>query len=445
MKQNILKALYKFLAFCARIYLWRTKPFVIWVTGSVGKTNCREVITQVFEQVQGSLNSLPKGEMKSQKNKSLEIYTSPKNYNSELGLVFSIFEIEEYNPGIKNLLKISWEIFKKSLLQKKQYDILVAEYGIDSSGDMDFLLSVMKPDISILTKLDSVHSDNFDRGITELWEDKFKLLLAAKKKSYFNAQDRFSNEHENLLSKHHEKTFIKIQKSQLEKTKNWLRQKFKHSKKDISINLLWEENIQYTILALKVVTDLWVKLTESSYSFDYTLQPGRFSISERNENIFIDSSYNAGPESMKKIITNTRLVQSELYPNHKIIYVLWDMREIGDEVISAHVSLAWEITSAAAIFTVGPYMYEHMIPKLKETGFLQEIHSSLSSREIWTKLKKYLKNNSESKYIVLFKGSQNTIFTEEALAPQLTPTQRKNLPRQSEDWKRKKDKFFRSL
>jgi len=170
MKQKLLKTLYRFLAFCTRIYLTRTKPFVIGVTGSVGKTNCRQVITEVLQQIQS---------------KKI-IYTSPKNYNSELGLIFSIFKIEEYNPGVKNLLKLTWEIFKKSLLQKKQYDILVAEYGIDTSGDMDFLLSVMKPDIGIITKLDSVHSDNFDRGITELWEDKFKLLLASKKKCYFN-------------------------------------------------------------------------------------------------------------------------------------------------------------------------------------------------------------------------------------------------------------------
>jgi UDP-N-acetylmuramyl pentapeptide synthase len=65
-----------------------------------------------------------------------------------------------------------------------------------------------------------------------------------------------------------------------------------------------------------------VKFTDSKYSFDYTIQAGRFSIFQRNENIFIDSSYNAGPESMKKIIENTKLVQKELYPEHKIIYVL---------------------------------------------------------------------------------------------------------------------------
>jgi UDP-N-acetylmuramoyl-tripeptide--D-alanyl-D-alanine ligase len=429
MKQKLLKILYKFLAFCARVYLARTKPFVIWVTGSVWKTNCRQVIAQVLEQVQSEKT----------------IYTSPKNYNSELGLIFSIFTIEDYDPSIKNLLKVSWEIFKKSLLQKKQYDILVAEYGIDTSGDMDFLISLMKPDVWILTKLDSVHSDNFDRGISELWEDKFKLLLASKNKSYFNNQDDFLKQHEHLLSKPHEKTFIKTPKTKLEKSENGLKQSFIYNKKNISINLLWEENVEYTILAFKIANDIWVKFTDSKYSFDYTIQAGRFSIFQRNENIFIDSSYNAGPESMKKIIENTKLVQKELYPEHKIIYVLWDMREIWEARKAAHISLWDSILKAAAIMLIGTDLYTYTLPKLKQNGFLGDIHSSLSSREVGKYLKKYLKDNSENKYIILFKGSQNTIFTEEALAPQLLASQQKYIPRQSQDWKSKKDDFFKSL
>jgi len=374
-----------------------------------------------------------------------KIYTSPKNYNSELGLVFSIFQIESYEPSVKNLLKLSWKIFKKSLFQKKQYDILVAEYGIDSSGDMDFLLTIMKPDIGVLTKLDSVHSDNFVRGKRELWEDKWKLPLSAKQKVFFNAQDEFSLENQELLSKPYNTMFCKNIKTMLLKSETGLKQEFSYKKKKISINLLWDENIEYTILWLKIAEKLWNKLSEQVYNFEYTLQPGRFGIFERDKNIFIDSSYNAGPESMKKIIANTQLVQQELYPDHNIIYVLWDMREIGDAVQESHEGLAPHISGAVAIFTIGPYMYEHLIPVLKQSGYPWELHSSLSSREIGTKLKKYLKDNSATKYVVLCKGSQNTIFTEEALAPQLLVSQRKKLPRQTEDWKAKKDEFFKSL
>ncbi len=429
MKQKLLKLLYRFLAFCARIYLARTKPFVIWVTWSVWKTSCRLVICQVLRQLESDK----------------KIYTSPKNYNSELGLVFSIFQIEDYNPSFKNLVALSWEIFKKSLLQKKQYDILIAEYGIDTPGDMGFLLSIMKPDIGIITKLDSVHSDNFPGGTSQLWQDKFKLLLASKQKVYFNGQDDFSLEHENLLSTDHEKIFTAATKTQLQKSDNWLTQNFTHNKKDISINLLWNENIEYAILALKIAADVGMKIKENSYNFYFELQAGRFSIFERNENIFIDSSYNAGPESMKKVIENTKLVQRELYPKHKTIFVLWDMREIWEARESAHQEIAEHILDSAAVLFIWPDMYSYALPKLNEQNFSGDIHSSLSSREAGKYLKKYLKDHSEEKYVVLFKGSQNTIFTEEALAPQLTPTQQKNLPRQSEDWKTKKDEFFKSL
>lgn len=138
MKKTIYKILLKILRFFTKIYLWRTDPYVIGITGSVGKTSCRTLIHDVLNQIQDT------GDTSSQK---LRIYTSPKNYNSELGLIFSIFQIEDYIPSIKNLLTILFQIMRKSIFSAKKYDILLAEYGIDQPGDMDFLLSVMKPDI----------------------------------------------------------------------------------------------------------------------------------------------------------------------------------------------------------------------------------------------------------------------------------------------------------
>jgi len=57
-------------------------------------------------------------------------------------------------------------------------------------------------------------------------------------------------------------------------------------------------------------------------------------------------------------------------------------------------------------------------------------------------LKKYLENTDE-KFVILFKGSQNTIFTEEALKEVLLNTEDKaRLVRQSDDWIEKKNNFF---
>jgi len=121
------------------------------------------------------------------------------------------------------------------------------------------------------------------------------------------------------------------------------------------------------------------------------------------------------------------------------------MREIGELRQSAHRDIARLVEDADVVILIGPDMYSYVLTELKKNNFQGELHSTLSSREAGKYLKKYLRENSDTKYIVLFKGSQNTIFTEEALVPQLTISQRKNLPRQSEDWMAKKDEFFKSL
>jgi UDP-N-acetylmuramyl pentapeptide synthase len=68
MKQKILQIIYVFLKYCAKKYIKKHNPKVIGITGSVGKTSARMIITQL-------LNQLNSGKV---------ISTSPKNFNSEL-------------------------------------------------------------------------------------------------------------------------------------------------------------------------------------------------------------------------------------------------------------------------------------------------------------------------------------------------------------------------
>ena len=119
------------------------------------------------------------------------------------------------------------------------------------------------------------------------------------------------------------------------------------------------------------------------------------------------------------------------------------MREL-EHPQEAHEHLASELLEFSSIFTIGPNMYEYTLLKLKDLGFSGNITSSLSSRDIGQKLKDFLDETLE-KYIVVFKGSQNTIFTEEALALLLSPEDQKKLPRQSEAWSVKKEEFFRGV
>jgi UDP-N-acetylmuramyl pentapeptide synthase len=310
---------------------------------------------------------------------------------------------------------------------------------------MDFLLSVIQPDIGIITKLDTVHSQNFPWGVEEYWQDKTKLLLASKIKTYFPWNDDFLQKQSTLFWKNTSEIFTQKISINFEKDNKTIIQKLKYKEKEISINLVGEENIEYTKLALDILGYLDFWLSQECYSFNFILHSGRFNILDYGERVYIDSTYNASPESMKKVIKNTQTLKKEMYPDFEHIYVLWDMRELWDSSQEAHKSLAFHILRSKAIFTIWPEMYSSLVPELHHQNYSGEIHSSLSALEIWKNLKKYTTKNKESKYIILFKGSQNTIFTEESLALQLPASQRKNLVRQTQDWKQKKDIFFKSI
>jgi UDP-N-acetylmuramyl pentapeptide synthase len=94
MKAKLLQKYYALLAYFARKYLRKHKPYIIGVNGSVGKTSCRMIIYQTLQQF------LPE----------LHVYTSPKNFNGELGLSLSIFQIETRDPTlwtfIRTLIKV---------------------------------------------------------------------------------------------------------------------------------------------------------------------------------------------------------------------------------------------------------------------------------------------------------------------------------------------------
>jgi hypothetical protein len=70
----------------------------------------------------------------------------------------------------------------------------------------------------------------------------------------------------------------------------------------------------------------------------------------------------------------------------------------------------------------------------------------LSSREAGKDISKLLTKKSKKSAIVYVKGSQNTIFLEETIEILLQDrSDHSKLCRQTPEWKKKKDEFFRSL
>lgn len=427
MKKKLLFLVQLFLAKCAKFYLYRNKPFVIGITWSVGKTSCRMIVSWVLKKYL----------------KDKTICTSEKNFNSELGLVFSIFQIKNYTPWIKSLLKLSSVIFFASIFRWKKYDILILEYWVDHPWDMDFLLNIVKPDFWIFTKLDKIHSVYFQ---TEnwIWDEKIKLLKNTKKKVFLNPLDDFCNKIFKDISWKKD-YFQQVDNYNLIKENDLIQSCFDYKKQKFYTNLIGKENIDYIWLAFQILEEFWEKPKLNDF-VELNIQSGRFSVFKWVKNsVLIDSTYNAWPESMKKMIENIFFIKEQLFKEYKIILVLWEMRELWDDIVwDEHKKLAKYITKSDAVYLIWKQM-DYLYEELKNDKFDWFYNRFLNSKKTWLELKEYIEKNNE-KYIILFKWSQNTIFSEEALKQVLLyENDETKLVRQSKSWMKIKNNFYNWL
>ena len=109
------KIVFNMFAILGKLYIKKNKPIIIWITWSVWKTSSRTIIYQVFSKLL----------------KDKRVYSSPKNYNSELWIVFSIFKFEKFNYKLNSLFLVYFLFLKELIFSKKEYEVLVLEYWID--------------------------------------------------------------------------------------------------------------------------------------------------------------------------------------------------------------------------------------------------------------------------------------------------------------------------
>ena len=102
---------------------------------------------------------------------------SQYHYNGEYGLPLTIIGAK---TGGKNPFAWIWIGFVALYRMLASYPkYLVLEYGIDHPGEMDFLLSIARPDIAILTPIEPNHIEQFGNvGAYRL--EKLKILNATK-------------------------------------------------------------------------------------------------------------------------------------------------------------------------------------------------------------------------------------------------------------------------
>jgi len=95
-------------------------------------------------------------------------------------------------------------------------------------------------------------------------------------------------------------------------------------------------------------------------------ETGRLRILERTDRaLVIDDCYNANPVSMRSSIEVAREIA--LAEDRRIVFVLGDMRELGQLSAHEHACLAEELDGAVQVFAIGPEM-EHLARRVEQRG-----------------------------------------------------------------------------
>lgn len=156
------KILINLLAFFSRRIIKKYNPTVIGITGSVGKTSSKEAIDLVL--------SCRK-----------RVRSSFSNYNNEIGMPLTIIGLKSPGKNLFGWLNVFWQAKKMLLFRDQNYpEVLILEMGIDRVGDMDYLLSIVKPDRAVLTNISHSHIEYLG-DLEQIKKEKLKLLKGLKK------------------------------------------------------------------------------------------------------------------------------------------------------------------------------------------------------------------------------------------------------------------------
>ena len=347
--------LQKILAKLARATIRRYKPIIIGITGSVGKTSTREVVFAVLS-------------------KKYRVRQAEKNYNNEIGFPLAILGISHYGRNIfKWLFALIHVNLRLSALVRDQYpEILVLEYGVDRPDDMDYLLSIAKPHIAIVTAIGDipVHVEFF-KDPEELIAEKTKLVQALPDDgtailnhddfAVYGMKDKTKarvitfgiEEHANVKIANHE---LRIKKDKNEdNVPDGVSFKIEHKGNVVPMrlyNTFGVPQVYSAAAAASAGITLGLNLVDISEALaQFNPPPGRLRLLEGIKNSWIlDDTYNAAPESMRLALDTLKDL-----PGKRKIVVLGDMLEIGKYSEAAHRAVGDQAAKFVdLLFCVGP-------------------------------------------------------------------------------------------
>lgn len=415
----------------ARAIINKYQPRIVGITGSVGKTSAKDAISLVLSA-------------------KFKVRSTYKNYNNEIGLPLSILEAEAPGKSLKKWFRIFSKFLVLFIFKRKDYpEILVLEMGVDRPGDMDYLTSIVKPDVGVITAVYNAHLENFGK-IEKIKKEKQLLIKNLKKNglavlNYDNEQTR------EMMTESEERIFsfglaeeaefkaqdVNFNLTFPQSTYQGLNFKLNHKGSLVPFHLPQAVGLTavYACLAATAVAlEFGFNLIETAEALkNFSLPKGRLNLLKGlNGSLLIDDTYNASPASTSLALD----VLKKAEVSGRKIAVLGDMLELGEESELGHREIGRKVfeTQVDKLIVVGSLAF-YIAKEAEKLGYKSEkISYYNNSLEAADKLKQEAVPGD----VFLIKGSQGARMEKISLVLLEDKEQAKNLlVRQEEEWQNK--------
>lgn len=416
----------------ARAVLVKFKPHVVAITGSVGKSSTKEAVACVLGL-------------------KYRVRKSPKSYNSAFGVPLTVLGLEtSWRSAFGWCMTLLRGFFVR--FEGGYPDIVVLETGVDRPGDMNAILSLIQPEVSVVTAIGEipVHVEFF-AGPKELAFEKGKLVrgTASDGLVLLNTDDDvvydmrneargkvvtfgFGRESDIRVSQY---AFL-LEKNRMDaEVPIGVRCKVDYRGSTIPLHLhgvVGKQQLYIAAAAIGVGSYFSINPLDAARALTDAYRPlsGRLRLLEGIKNsLILDDTYNASPTAMHAALDTLRDI-----PAKRRIAVLADMLEIGKFTIQAHQAMGELAASIADILiTVGPRA-KFIAREAQERGMNKDtIHALRSAEEAGTLLEDILSAGD----VVLVKGSQSMRMERVVEEIMAHPEQKEELlVRQEEYWLR---------
>ncbi len=425
MKDLIKAVVVRILTWEAKLVLAKKQPFIIGVTGNLGKTGTKDAIYAVMKD-------------------HVSVRRSQKSMNSEFGVPLTILgEKSGWGSPFAWLGIISRGLFVS--FSKSYPTHLVLEIGADRPGDIQSIASWVKPHITVVTQFGQVpvHIEFFENRDAVVAEKAY-LVKALRPEGLFiwNADDHDAKE-VLIHTTQARKVSVAIREDADIKADNvrMYGTPIEGVEADITVGgvvshlvmpeVVGKSPIYAALPALAVARELNIPCDIACAAIrDMDKPRGRMRLLQgMNGSVIIDDTYNASPKATEHGLQTLATLEG-----HKIA-VLGDMLELGDHTQDEHYKIGKiAATSCHKLYTVGVRSHKTAEGAL-DNGMLDDnIMQCDSSLEAGKELVQILQPGD----IVYLKGSQS-IRMEKAVAMILATTHdpKKVLARQEVEWSKR--------